>query len=508
MKLAKIRIAFSALLFILFLLLFFGGEKQAAFLSPLLFPWQFVPALINIFTKPETLFIFGFIVLLGLSLIFGRLYCSFLCPLGTLQDIFIALFRKVGPRRNHSFQKPQNWLRYPILVLTSLTVAWGAMALLNFLDPYSIFSRTMTHLVEPLTVWTYNAVIGFLHIFDIYVFDKKLHSVPPVILSVTAGFFLLIAGMSFASGRLYCNTFCPVGTLLGLIARISFFKLTLNETSCNACGRCASVCKAGCINMQEMTIDWSRCVNCFNCLDACPQSSIRYTFSRRMHGQNNWSPARRGFLTGSVAAVGSILLLLNSHIRLAFGGKTNTPITPPGSIGLQHFTNTCTACHLCVSVCPTKVITPAFLEYGVAGLMQPLLNYRESYCDYECNLCGKICPTGAIKPLALEEKKFTQIGEAKLIKERCIVYINNENCGACGEVCPTHTISFVNKNNILYPETDVQYCIGCGACEKACPTAPKSIIVNSRQLHQRAAKYTAQKQEFQKISPADKAFPF
>lgn len=484
---------------------------MAVFFSPLLFPFQFIPALIHVCTKPETIFIGGFIFLLGISLIFGRLYCSFLCPLGMLQDIIIALSGKVGWRRNHSFQSPQNLLRYSILILTILTAALGAMSLLNFLDPYSIFARTITHLLEPFTVWAYNTSISFLHVFDIYVFDKKLPSVPPVIWGVAAAFFFLITGMSLTSGRLYCNTLCPVGTLLGLVARISFFKLALNRTSCNACGRCASVCKAGCINTEEMTIDQSRCISCFNCLEACTQSSIRYSSALGKHRQNNWSRARRGFLAGSVAAAGSVLLLLNSHVRLAFGttvGKTNTPITPPGSLSLEHFTNACTACHLCVSSCPTKVITPSFLEYGVAGIMQPLMNYAESYCDYECNICGKVCPTGAILPLALEEKKFTQIGEANLIKDRCIVYINNENCGACGEVCPTHTISFVNKNNILYPETDVQYCIGCGACEKACPTAPKSIIVNSRQLHQKAAKFTAPKQEVQKISPADKGFPF
>ncbi|PKN76446.1 MAG: hypothetical protein CVU52_04775, partial [Deltaproteobacteria bacterium HGW-Deltaproteobacteria-10] len=297
MKLARIRITFSSIIFILFLLLLFGGEKAASFLSPFLFAGQFVPTLIHLCTKPETLFALGLIFLLGLSLIFGRLYCSFLCPLGTLQDIFIALSDKTGPRRNHTFRKPQNWIRYPILVLTFLTAVCGIMSLLSLLDPYSIFARTMTHLLEPLTVWTYNAAGGLLHFFDIYVFDKKLPSVPPVIFSVTLGSILIIGGMSVLSGRLYCNTLCPVGTLLGLIARVSFFKLALNRTSCNSCGRCANVCKAGCINTQEMTVDQSRCINCFNCLEACPQSSICYSFASGKLRPSNWSPARRGFIT-------------------------------------------------------------------------------------------------------------------------------------------------------------------------------------------------------------------
>jgi ferredoxin len=145
---------------------------------------------------------------------------------------------------------------------------------------------------------------------------------------------------------------------------------------------------------------------------------------------------------------------------------------------------------------------------GIIKLMQPMMNYRESYCDYECNTCGKVCPTGAIKPLLLPEKKFTQIGTSELIKEKCVVYVNDENCGACGEVCPTHTISFVNKNDILYPETDNQYCIGCGACEKACPTTPKSIIVKSNPIHKKAAQFIPLAQEGKPKKETDKDFPF
>jgi ferredoxin len=161
-----------------------------------------------------------------------------------------------------------------------------------------------------------------------------------------------------------------------------------------------------------------------------------------------------------------------------------------------------------VSACPTNVITPSFLEYGITGLMQPLMNYQKSFCDYECNICGKVCPTGAILPLPLEEKKLTQIGEVKLIKEKCIVYVNKQNCGACGEVCPTHTINFINKGNVLYPETATQYCIGCGACEKACPTSPKSIVVQSNPIHKKAVQYIAAAKLPQPKKETSEDFPF
>jgi polyferredoxin len=511
LNLVKIRIAISLLIFTLFLFLFLVGEKISVFLSAILLPFQFVPALIRILVQPEILFVIGLITILIITLIFGRVYCSFLCPLGMLQDSFIALSFKNGLLRKHTFQKPYNWLRYSILGLTLVTIGIGSMSLINLLDPYSLSGRIIAELGKPILSWIYNAGVSLLKYLNIYPFSIGTPYLPLSILAATFGGFILVLIMAAKSGRLYCNTICPVGTLLGLISRISIFKFVIDQTKCNECDRCERVCKAGCIDPQNATIDQSRCINCFNCLEACPQSVIRYRpFSGKLR-QSGWSPARRGFLVGTLAAAGSVFLTFNSNIRSFFDiahAKERLPITPPGSLSIVHFTQACTACHLCVSVCPTNVITPSFLEYGITGLMQPLMNYQKSSCDYECNICGKVCPTGAILSLPLEEKKMTQIGEVELIKEKCIPYVNKENCGACGEVCPTHTISFVDKNNILYPETDNRYCIGCGACEKACPTTPKSIVVRSNSIHKKAVQYIAAVKPPQPKKAASKDFPF
>jgi polyferredoxin len=381
LSLAKIRIAISSLIFILFLLLFSGWEKLSIFLSSYLPPLQIVPAIIHIITKPEVLFIAGLAFLTVLSFIFGRVYCSFLCPLGTLQDIFIVISRRIGLRRKHSFQQPANGLRYSIFILTLFTAIAGIMVLINLLDPFSFFGRTVTHLFQPLTVWIFNASADILKHFGVYAFVKKLHYIPLSVLASTFGFILLLLIMSFRQGRLYCNTICPVGALLGMISRVSFFQLAINRTDCNACGQCESVCKAGCIDMAKAQIDQDRCVSCFNCLDACPQSVISYRPFSGGAGPRDWSPARRGFLIGSAAAAGSMFWLTNSDLYSLIGAdrKKNTlPVTPPGSAGLQHFTAACSACHLCVSACPTKVITPAFLEYGIAGMNDPAASCRVS----------------------------------------------------------------------------------------------------------------------------------
>jgi polyferredoxin len=511
MNLVKIRIAISLAVFTLFLLLFLGGEKLSVFLSSTLLPFQFVPALIRVLTDAATMYVFGFVFIILITMIFGRVYCSFLCPLGALQDIFIALSRKFGWGNKHSYQKSSNWLRYSILGLVIVTAALGSMSLLNLLDPYSLSGRMITQFALPFFVWLYNAAVTFLKNFNIYLFLKETAWVPLYAFMTTLVFFLLILIMSVRHGRLYCNTLCPVGTLLGLISHVSIFKFIIDQTRCHDCIRCEGVCKAGCIDSQTATIDQRRCVNCFNCLAACPQSIVSYRPFWRKADSDAWSPARRGFLIGSVAAAGSGLIMFNSGIRNLLGNvhtSPNPPITPPGSVSVEHFTKSCSACHLCVSACPTKVITPSFLEYGIDGLLQPRLNYSNSFCDYECNICGRICPTGAILSLPLAEKKFTQIGTVDLLKDKCVVYVDKNNCGACGEVCPTHTISFIDKNNILYPEVDTKYCIGCGACQKACPTTPKSIVVRPNPVHQKAAKYLAKNSTVWQKKLPRKDFPF
>jgi polyferredoxin len=515
LRLRKIRTVVSLLILGLFVLLFLGGEGTVVFLSSVLPPFQFVPALIRVFTAPEALFIFGLTAILVLSLVFGRVYCSFLCPLGALQDLFIALSRRIGLRRKHAFQKPANALRYTILVATTIVAALGSMIFVILLDPFSLTGRFITHLLEPAFTRGANAGIQGLKHLDVYFFARDTAHIPLAALGVTLGFFLLVSVMSLRYGRLYCNTVCPVGTFLGVLSRASLFKFAIDGAGCNECGRCEQICRAGCIDKAAAAIDQSRCVGCFDCLDACPKAAVRYGTSRGISGaEGEWSPARRGFLVAALAGAGSLLFAFPAGIRSVFGtavhaGRTHTlPVTAPGSMNLAYFKEACTACHLCVSACPTHVLTPSVWNRGLPVFMQPVMDFKRSFCEYDCNVCGRVCPTGAIQPLALEEKQITQIGEAKLLEDECVVYVDKKNCGACGEVCPTHAIAFTDKENVLYPQVGARYCIGCGACELACPTAPKSIVVRPNAVHKRAEKYVAKAAPEKKNRPADEGFPF
>ena len=181
--------------------------------------------------------------------------------------------------------------------------------------------------------------------------------------------------------------------------------------------------------------------------------------------------------------------------------RITSPVSPPGSVSVSHFTSTCTACHLCVSACPSRVLAPSFLQYGLSGMMQPRMDYHAGHCNYDCTVCLDVCPSGAILPLTREKKKLTQLGVAKFIKENCVVYTDNTNCGACSEHCPTKAVNMVPYLNtankrLVIPKVNPDICIGCGGCEYACPTKPyKAIYVNGNRVHKPAEKPVEKKMD-------------
>jgi ferredoxin len=208
-------------------------------------------------------------------------------------------------------------------------------------------------------------------------------------------------------------------------------------------------------------------------------------------------------LAGS--AVGQNKIVPKKPSKIITGSKY--PVSPPGSAGVENFTDSCTACHLCISACPTQVLQPSFLEYGFLGMMQPRMDYKTAFCDFECVICTQVCPSGAILPTALATKKLLQLGKAKFEKDNCIVYTEKTDCGACAEHCPTKAVTMVPHENLKAPEVKDEFCIGCGACEYACPTKPyKAIFVESNLVHQKAEKKKVEKIE-KKIDYKDD-FPF
>ncbi len=516
--LSKIRIFFSVLILILFVSIFvdFRHLIPNRYINIVTFI-QFIPSGYKFITV-GTIATAGFIVVLLLTVFSGRTYCSFLCPLGILQDVFSRTGGQVKKRfRRFGFKKPHTILRYSLLLIVLIvTLVWGTI-LLTLLDPYSIFGRLMTFFVKPLLLILNNFFSGILGRFDIYTLvNTPLVKFPLLGFIIPSVFLLIIGIMSFLKGRLFCNTICPVGTFLGLISKISIFRINFDDIRCTRCGRCSLACKSSCIDFLNKDIDVSRCVDCFNCLKSCPEKAISYGLVTIHKKENQIDNERRKVIAGSIllflgfsnSSSGQTASATVPKPTKASTVKENRkyPVCPPGSAGIDNFTKKCTACSLCISVCPNNVLIPSVLEYGISGILQPRLDYHKSFCTYECIKCLEICPTGALMPLAMEAKKLTQIGKAVFIKDNCIVKTEKTACGACSESCPTkavHMIPFEGK--LVIPETKDEICIGCGHCEFACPTTPyKAIFIDGNPEHKAAKKPENVKSEVKK--PVE--FPF
>ena len=540
--LKRIRVIIS-LIFLIFLGTFFLDYADAFptdLISGVVF-LQFVPSVLKFFNVFSWIAV-GFIAILILTLLFGRVYCSTICPLGILQDVIsflrLKLNRKKRKRKRYKYRylKPIRWLRYGLLGIVIGFLVSGSVLALSILDPYSIFGRITTDIFSPLLRQGNNFLASILNNYDIYAL-YQIDTYPPHtgIIAISMGLLLLVGWLSATKGRLYCNTVCPVGTFLGLVSKISVFKIRLNPDTCTKCGLCERACKGGCIETKTQAVDFARCVGCFNCLQVCPFSSAEYslngnyksfkplspkpsgatqsaaTGSNNLQSTHQTDTSKRKFLAGMALAFLSITKLGRAQ-ELVSHSATNpvereAPISPPGAKNTDRFNESCTACHLCVNVCPTGVLQPALFEYGLRGLMQPRMDNHAGFCNYDCVACTEVCPTGALLPLKLEDKQLTQLGKVQFVKENCIVETEGTNCGSCSEHCPTKAVYMIDyKEGLLLPETDTDICIGCGACEYACPTLPyKAIYVEGNPVHLEADK---PEQEKVKVEEKEEDFPF
>jgi ferredoxin len=480
-SLKKIRIALAIIFFIPIFLYLIDFTGKLPFHLHGLLHIQWIPALLTL-----NLIIIG--VLFLLSLFFGRIYCSTICPLGVFQDVTARKSRFFAKKNKKKFRyeyvKPQNILRYSILALTVLLFIFGSSFLLVQLDPYSIFGRMISQIFRPLLIWGNNGLATILSGMGNYsVYKVEQNTFVPLAFGITLFFFLLIGLMAWFRGRLFCNTVCPVGTSLGLLSKISLFRISIKESSCNQCGACEKSCKSQCIDSHAMTVDQSRCVSCYNCLTVCKKSSMKYEFGyKKQNSTVQETPSnngRRTFLLTSGAVVATLAVAKANTVTAKNDATlTRTPIMPPGAGTADHFNTKCTGCQLCVDKCPMQVLRPAVLQYGISGIMQPHLDFSTHvFCSYDCNICSTVCPTSALKSLPLNEKKLVQIGVAKFRKDKCIVSVDETDCGACSEHCPTQAVHMIDyKDGLTIPEVTESICIGCGACESICPAKPYAAI--------------------------------
>ena len=487
--LRRIRIALALVVIILLTWLFVDFTGTAHHIAGWLAKIQFLPAVL-------ALNVGVIIALLALTLIFGRIYCSIICPLGILQD-FLARLR---PRKNkkvgrYTFSPEVKWLRYPVLVLFIIAMIAGVGSFVALLAPYSSFGRIASNLFAPIYEWINNGFASIAAKHDSYAFyhvDVWMRSLPTFIIAVVT--LLVLAVLAWIGGRTYCNTICPVGTFLSFLSRFSVLKINFDEEKCRNCAACTKSCKASCIDFKNHKVDYSRCVVCGDCIEACKFGALKYD-APRLHSQStSTDEGRRSFLI-STALVTTTAALAQQKNKVDGGladiedkvaPERKTPITPPGSLSAKNMAQHCTGCQLCVAQCPNDVLRPST---GLLTMMQPVMSYERGYCRPECNRCSEVCPAGAIRPIANEEKSSIQIGHAVWIKKNCIVLTDKVECGNCARHCPTGAIQMVplDPNDELgayVPAVNEAKCIGCGACENLCPARPFSAIyVEGHEVH-------------------------
>lgn len=509
--LRKIRIVLALVFFVgvTFLFLDFTGTVHAwlGWMAKI----QFVPAVLALN--------FGAVaVLVLLTLVFGRIYCSVICPLGVMQDV-IAWLGKKSRKNRYSYSPAKSWLRYTVLAVFIVAMIAGIGSLVALLEPYSIFGRIASNLLAPVYGWINNLFALIAERADSYAFYETevwLRSLPTFI--VAAVMLVLIFVLAWRNGRTWCNTVCPVGTFLSFLARFSWLKPVIDTEKCISCRKCERNCKASCIDISSHSIDYSRCVACMDCIGSCPKDAVSYRHLK-MAGKHAASSAsgsgdlksdgvdasRRSFLSASLMTAAAVTV--GAQEKKVDGGLAkiedkaipdrNTPVVPPGAVGLRHFLQHCTGCQLCVSVCPNEVLRPAT---DLIRMMQPEMSYERGYCRPECTKCSEVCPAGAILPIDRAEKSSIQIGHAVWVKKNCIPFRDGHACGNCARHCPTGAITMVplkgghqyrggrgeteGERTVMVPAVNTERCIGCGACENLCPARPfTAIYVEGNEVH-------------------------
>lgn len=484
--------------------LIFSGDLDLRLDHPVKFFFQLDPLiwLSSLLSGHRLIHGFGWALgLLVVTLFLGRVFCSFICPLGTIHHIAGSMKPALkGDRMIQANQKtPGQRIKY-FLLITVLMTALITPNLAGLIDPISLLFRSLALAILP------GMGLGLKEIFDVMAASdikalSHLSYAAEVIVSPVFGYgypvyktgwfigliFLVILFLNRIRPRFWCRILCPLGALLGIFSRFTLLRLEKDEAACTDCKLCSRSCQGAASPMPSQTWENAECLSCFNCFDACPEGALSFKFRWAPKSNRRPDMGRRAVLGGLAAGIS--LPLLTKLDGTEHHVSDPRLIRPPGALPERDFLQLCQRCGLCMKACPTNVINPTLGEAGLAGFWTPHLIMVQGYCEYTCTLCGSVCPTGAINEITAKEKieRPIIIGSAYVYRGRCLPWSGNGPCIVCQEVCPTSPKAIYLKKQVIRgpnsspvevnaPYVDLKKCVGCGICETKCPVKGRPAI--------------------------------
>ncbi|MBU0992999.1 MAG: 4Fe-4S binding protein [Proteobacteria bacterium] len=494
MTFRHLRIASQLLFLCIFLFLFrqtdYNGSDHIPYAVNIFFRWDPLVAFTVMVAKRAVILVFlPSLIVIGLTVVFGRVFCGWICPLGTLIDMSARWIKPLWKWRIN--KRP---LKYMILAFVFGAAILGVQYI-AFFDPFSILVRGLTFALDPLM----NAVVtGF--------FDGIYTHLPSLVSNITEPVytflketilpfkqtFFYLSGLSLLflmfifflekfERRFWCRNLCPLGALLSLLTRISFLR-RVPFKSCSKCMACSLKCRMDAFE-QEGRLMTEECNMCMDCMDFCPDKIVGFSF-RKPVNRTKMNTSRRSLLKSALLGMG---LPFVSGVNPAFNKEHPYLIRPPGALEEKDFLAVCVRCGECMKICIQNALQPVILEKGIECMFTPKLVPRFGYCEFNCTLCGQICPTGAIRKLNLPDKQKFVIGTASFDKNRCLPYDKGIPCIVCEEHCPVYdkaikfkTVQSIDQKGnpvtLKKPYVVETLCIGCGICEKVCPLQGEAAV--------------------------------